>query len=85
MKTFKTLDEYINAAVSTARFQRIEAGRKVYVEVPGFRGVWAQGNTRPEAVKELRDVLKGWIELQLERGGELPPVKGSVLDALTFA
>ena len=85
MKTFKNLDEYITAALSTARFERIESGRKVYADLPGFRGVWAEGRTRQEAAKELRDVLNGWIELQLERGSELPSVKGAKLDALTFA
>jgi predicted RNase H-like HicB family nuclease len=85
VRTFKSLDEYINAAVTTARFERIEAGQKIYAELPGFRGVWAQGRTRQEVVKELREVLSGWIELQLERGSELPPVKGAKFDALTFA
>ena len=85
MKTFKNLDEYINAALSTARFERIEAGHKIYAEVPGFRGIWAQGRTRPEALKELREVLRGWIELQIERGYELPTVKGVKFESLTFA
>ena len=85
VRTFKSLDEYIDAAVATARFERIEGGNKIYADVPGFRGVWAQGRTRPEAVRELRDVLNGWIELQLERGEELPKVKGAKFDALTFA
>lgn len=85
VKSFKTLDEYIDAAVATARFERIEAGRKIYAQIPDFRGVWAQGQTRQEVMKELREVLKGWIELQLERGCELPSVKGARLEELTFA
>jgi predicted RNase H-like HicB family nuclease len=85
VKTYKNLDEYITAALSTARFERIEAGQRVYAELPGFRGVWAEGRTRQEAVKELRDVLNGWIELQVERGSELPLVKGAKFEALTFA
>jgi predicted RNase H-like HicB family nuclease len=85
VKTFRTLDEYIKAAVSTARFERIEAGKKVYAELPGFRGVWAEGRTRQEAIRELRQVLSGWIELQMERGHELPRVKGARFERLTFA
>jgi predicted RNase H-like HicB family nuclease len=85
MESFKNLDEYIDAAVSTARFERIESGQKFYAEVPGFRGVWAEGPTRQEAARELREVLNGWIELQLERGYELPLVQGRKFEALTFA
>jgi predicted RNase H-like HicB family nuclease len=85
VKSFKSLDEYVSAAVSTARFEKIEEGRKVYAEVPGFRGVWAQGRTRQEAVRELREVLSGWIDLELERGHQLPPVDGMKFEELTFA
>lgn len=84
MKTFKTLDEYVTVALSTAQFERIEAGRRVYAELPGFRGVWAEDRTRQEAARELREVLNGWIELQLERGSELPSVKGVKFETLTF-
>lgn len=85
MKTFKRLDDYIDAALATARFERIEGGQKVYAEIPACRGVWAQGRTRQEAKEELRQVLGGWIELQIERGCDLPSIKGVVFKELTFA
>jgi predicted RNase H-like HicB family nuclease len=76
MKSFKLLDDYIDAALRTARFERIENGRRVYVELRDFPGAWADGKTRDEATKTLRQVLKGWIELQLERRQPLPRLKG---------
>jgi len=85
VKTFKTLDDYIDAALATARFERIEGGKKVYAEIPAFRGVWAQGRTRQDVKEELRHVLRGWIELQSERGCDLPSIKGVVFKELTFA
>ena len=85
MKTFKNLDDYVKAAVSTARFEKIEGGHKVYAELPGFQGVWAEGRTRQEAIRQLHEVLNGWIELQLERGCELPRVKGGRFEVLTYA
>lgn len=85
MKSFKTLDDYIDAAVATARFEKIDGGHKVYAEIPSCRGVWAQGDTRQEVREVLRQVLKGWIELQLESGCELPTVKGATFRELTFA
>ena len=85
MKTFKKLDDYIDAALTTARFERIDSGKKVYAEIPAFRGVWAQGRTRQEVKEQLRDILRGWIELQMERGGDLPSIKGVTFEELTFA
>lgn len=85
MKRFKTLDDYISAAVGTARFETIENGQKIYAEIPAFRGVWAQGRTRQEVMNELREVLTGWVELQLERGRELPSINGMKFEELTFA
>ena len=85
VKNIRTVEEYIKAAVATARFERIEDGRKVYAEIPGFQGVWAEGHTRQEAREQLRQVLRGWIELQLERQYALPAVKGMRPDQFTFA
>ena len=85
VKSFKTLEDYIEAAVCAARFERIEEGQKVYAEIPGFRGVWAEGHTRQEAKDELREVLQGWIELQVERGHSLPLVKGMRPAEIAFA
>ncbi len=85
MKTFKTVDDYIDAALATARFERIEGGQKVYAEIPACRGVWAQGRTRQQVKDELREVLRGWIELKMEHGDGLPPIKGVVFKELTFA
>lgn len=76
MKNFRTLEDYVDAALDSARYERIEQGAKVYAEIPGFRGVWSEGLSREEAREELREVLKGWIELQVERGHSLPAVKG---------
>ena len=75
MRTFKTVEEYVEAAVGLARFEKLEEGN-VYTEIPGFRGVWAEGQTRAQAKAELHDVLEAWIELRIERGLSLPEVRG---------
>ncbi len=54
MKSFKNLAAYIEAALETARFEKIEQGTRVYAEIPAFRGVWADGRTRKEAGEQLR-------------------------------
>lgn len=76
MRSFKLLDDYIDAALKTARFEKIDNGTRVYAELRDFPGAWADGKTRDEAAKTLRQVLKGWIELQLERDQPLPRIKG---------
>lgn len=76
MRSFKLLDDYIDAALRTAKFEKIDNGARVYAELPQFRGAWADGKTRDEVTRTLRQVLKGWIELQLESGQPLPRVKG---------
>jgi predicted RNase H-like HicB family nuclease len=85
VKSFKILDEYIEAALQSARYEKIEEGTKVYAELPAFRGVWADGTTRAAVKDELRQVLRGWIELQLERGQKLPTLKGVPPPQLSFA
>ena len=85
MKSFKNLEEYIEAALATARFEKIEGGKKIYAEIPAFRGAWADGSTQRQALTELRDVLKGWIELQIERGQVLPAVKGVMPPEMSMA
>jgi predicted RNase H-like HicB family nuclease len=76
VKSFKLFDDYVEAALQTARYQKIEDGTRVYADVPDFPGAWADGRTRNEATKTLRQVLRGWVELQLERGQSVPKLKG---------
>lgn len=74
MKTFSTPEDYIKAAIATARYETIEGG-KLYAEIPGFSGVWTEGRTREEVKSELGSVLKGWIELQGEMDQPVPAMR----------
>ena len=76
MRSFKLLDDYIDAALRTARYEKIDNGTRVYAELRGFPGAWADGKTRDEATKTLRQVLEGWVELPLKRGQPLPRLRG---------
>ena len=85
MKSFRNFGEYIEAALTTAKYEKIEGGEKVFAEIPGFPGTWADGSTQKQAVAELREVLKGWIDLQLERGQALPSIKGIMPPEMSMA
>ena len=45
--------------------------------IPGFRGLIATGETKPQALAELESVLSDWMDLALKRGLGLPPVSRS--------
>ncbi len=67
------MTEYIEMAMQKATFERLDDGT-VYGEIPGFRGVWSEGENIPEARGELREVLQEWIEFRLPRDLDIPKV-----------
>lgn len=67
--------DYLQAALHRATFHQIEDGTYIG-QIPGFDGVWSQGQTLEEARAELLEVLDGWIVLGLRLGHELPIVDG---------
>ena len=85
MKTFTDLDAYIDAAMAEARYEPIESGKAVYAEIPGFEGAWASAPTQQQATSELRKVLQGWIDIQVERNQPLPDIKGLRPPQVLFA
>ncbi len=63
------LASYLRAALKTAHYE-LEAG-KFYGEIPGFQGVYAQGDTLEACREELESVLEGWLLLGIRLGHEL--------------
>ena len=58
------MTEYIQRAIWDAEFEELEDGT-IYAEIPGFQGVWAEGETIDETREELKEVLQEWVELRL--------------------
>ncbi|MBL6992211.1 MAG: type II toxin-antitoxin system HicB family antitoxin [Bacteriovoracaceae bacterium] len=69
------LVEYIQGALENAEYKRLENGTW-FAEIPGFKGVWANGKTVEECRKELVDVLEEWLILKLRDADPVPLVKG---------
>jgi predicted RNase H-like HicB family nuclease len=69
------MTEYIELAMKKAEFETLEDGT-FYAEIPGLRGVWAEGETIPEVREELREVLQEWVEFRLPKDLEIPRVRG---------
>jgi predicted RNase H-like HicB family nuclease len=45
-----------------------------FVEIPGFEGVWANGNTVEDCRLELIEVLEEWLILKLKDDDPVPVV-----------
>ena len=72
--------EYIEKALSHARYEIIEDMNPYYGEVPELTGVWATGPTLEDCRKNLVDVLEGWIIIRLKRGLPIPPIDNCTID-----
>ena len=70
------LTEYIEAALSKAKYEMIEDEEPYYGEVPELEGVWATGKTLEECRKNLVEVIDGWILVRLRKGLPIPPIGG---------
>lgn len=73
------LSDYMDKAMQHAQYERIEDGT-YFGRIPGFKGVWANALTMPECRNELRDVLEGWILLNIADHTPLPVVDGMKLE-----
>jgi len=54
--------EYISAALKMAEYKRLEDG-SWFAEIPGFDGVWANGETVEMCRSELSEVLEEWDKI----------------------
>jgi len=68
------ITEYIEAAMSKAKYEIIEDEEPYYGEVPELEGVWATGKTLEECRKNLAEVIDGWIVVRLRKSLSLPPI-----------
>lgn len=51
------LQKYIDTALKKAEYKKLE-DRTWFGEIPGFQGVWANGNSVKECRQELIEVLE---------------------------
>ncbi len=75
--------EYIEAALSKAKYEIINDEEPFYGEVPGLRGVYATGKTLEECRSNLREVIDGWIIVHLRKNLPIPPIDGHTIEELS--
>ncbi len=70
----KLITEYIEAALSRAKYEIIEDEDPYYGEVPELEGVWSTGKTLEECRHNLAEVIDGWLVVRLKRGVSIPQI-----------
>jgi len=69
------ITQYIEAALSRARYEIIEDEEPYYGEDPELEGVWATGKTLEECRRNLAEVIDGWLVVRLRRGLDIPSIE----------
>ena len=67
------LTDYINAAMTRAKYKIIDDGT-YFGEVPRLQGVWANAKTLEICRRELQEVLEDWLIVKLRDGDTIPRV-----------
>ncbi len=65
------LTEYLEKRLKKAKYKILRDG-SYFGEIPGLKGVWADGNTLEDCRKELREVLEDWILLKVRNNEKIP-------------
>ena len=68
--TNKHLDYYLGLPYKYSIYPAQEGG--YVIEIPDLPGCISQGETVEEAVSMIEDAKRGWLELALEQGAEIP-------------
>ena len=69
------LIEYIQGALEKAEYKRLE-DMTWFAEIPGYEGVWANGESVVKCRKELMGVLEEWLLLKVKDGDAVPVIEG---------
>lgn len=76
------IEKYARLAAQRGQVERLEDG-SWYAEIRGFPGVWAQGNSEEDVLRELKAVVRDWTLLKIEdRDRDLPEIDTLNLNVL---
>ena len=72
--------QYLDAAMTTARYEMIEDQEPFYGEIPGIQGVWASGETLEGCRENLVAAVEDWLLFSIARGAEIPAIGDVVIE-----
>ena len=76
--------EYCQRVIEKAEYKKIEDGTW-FAGIPGFEGVWANGESVEKCRKDLISVLEEWIILKLRDQDPIPVVDGLTVEIKKLA
>jgi predicted RNase H-like HicB family nuclease len=76
--------EYCKKSIERAEYKKLADG-SWFAEIPGFHGVWANGDTVELCRNELLTVLEEWLLLKVRDGDFIPDVAGIKLEIREIA
>jgi predicted RNase H-like HicB family nuclease len=76
--------EYCQKAIELAEYKQLSDGTW-FGQIPGFKGVWANGRTIEQCRRELIDVLEEWLILKLRDCDLIPEIDGLKLEIRKLA
>lgn len=71
------IKRYAMLAAHRGETERLEDG-SWYAEIRGFPGVWAQGDSEKEVIKELETVVRDWTLLKIQDKDRDLPIVGMI-------
>ena len=67
--------EYCKKVIERDEYKKLVDG-SWFAEIPGFQGVWANGDSVEQCRNELVTVLEEWLLLKVRDGDSVPEVAG---------
>jgi predicted RNase H-like HicB family nuclease len=71
----KELVAYQRTALLNAKLKYLGEGEGYAARIPGFKGLVVFGDTKAQAIRELKSALAEWVLLSLRLGDGLPKLK----------
>lgn len=68
------INDFIFSSLGKAKYKLLDDGT-FFGEIPGLRGVWANGKTLEICRRELAEVLESWLLLKIQAGERIPGFK----------
>ena len=62
------LVEYIEQAMSKAKYEKIKDKEPYYGEILACKGVWTKGKTLAVCKERLQQVLEDWLFVRIRKG-----------------
>jgi predicted RNase H-like HicB family nuclease len=78
------LTDYLEAAMRHAEYEQLPDG-SWWGNIPGFKGLWAEGSSQEGCRTELRSALEDWMLFSLNRQLVVPVLEGIDLSVTDVA